>query len=139
MVKPRASIRPSQPAPSDKILLHGAQFFARHGVSEEERRTGGRYVVDIELTHDFAGAAATDDLTRTISYADVFVVAREVVEGRSFLLVETLGETLAQTLLERFPATTVMVRVRKQPPPIDGIVDFAGVEISRERRRKSSP
>lgn len=118
---------------ADKILLSGAQFSGRHGVSEEERRVAGRYVVDVEILHDLARAAASDNLADTISYSDVYRAVREIVEGRSFRLVEALAETIAQSLLAQFPADTVVVRVIKQPPPMAGIVDSAGVEIRRER------
>ena len=118
----------------DKILLHGAQFFARHGVSAEERRVGGRFVVDIELEHDLARAGKRDNLDDTISYAQLYDLARAIVEGESFQLVETLAETMAQKILATFPARAVMVRVKKQPPPIQGIVDSAGVEIYRESK-----
>jgi dihydroneopterin aldolase len=117
----------------DRILLHGAQFFARHGFSEEERRVGGRFVVDIELTRDLTRAGKSDNLQDTISYAELYDLVREIVEGESFRLVEMLAETIAQKALAVFSADTVMVRVKKQPPPLDGIVDFAGVEIFRER------
>ena len=117
----------------DKILLSGAQFFARHGVSDDERRLGGRYVVDVELHGDLSHAAARDSLSDTISYADVYRTVREIVEDRSFLLIETLAETIAQALLANYAAETVVVRVKKQPPPMDAIVDYAGVEITRQR------
>lgn len=120
---------------ADKILLSGAQFFGRHGVSDEERRVGGRYVVDVELEYDFARAASSDQLADTISYSDVYRAVREIVEGRSFRLLEALTETIAQVLLEQFPADAVSVRVKKQPPPTAGIIDYAGVEIHRERAK----
>ncbi len=119
---------------ADKILLCGAHFFARHGVSDEEQRVGGRYVVDVELEHDFSRAAASDNLADTISYSDVYRTVREIIEGKSFRLIETLAETIAQTLLARYSAETVTVRVKKQPPPTSGIIDYAGVEIFRERK-----
>jgi dihydroneopterin aldolase len=119
---------------TDKILITGAHFFARHGVSDDEQRLGGRYVVDVELEHALARAATSDDLADTISYADVYDSVREIVEGKSFRLIETLAEHIAQTLLARFPAERVMVRVKKQPPPTNGIIDFAGVEIRRESK-----
>jgi dihydroneopterin aldolase len=119
---------------TDKILLIGAHFFARHGVSDDEQRLGGRYVVDVELGHDLAQAAASDNLADTVSYSDVYRTVREIVEGKSFRLIEALAETIAQTLLARYSAETVMVRVKKQPPPTDGIIDYAGVEIRRESR-----
>ncbi len=121
---------------ADKILLSGAQFAGRHGVTEEERRVAGRYVVDVELSHDLGRAAASDDLADTISYSEVYRAVREIVEGRSFRLVEALAEMIAQTLLTQFPADAVVVRVKKQPPPIAGIVDYAGVEIRRERVKR---
>lgn len=120
---------------SDKILLVGAQFFAHHGVSDDEQRLGGRYVVDVELEHDFSRAAASDQLADTISYAEVYATVREIIEGKSFRLIEALAEQIAQTLLARYAADMVMVRVKKQPPPIDGIIDYAGVEIFRERKK----
>jgi dihydroneopterin aldolase len=116
---------------TDKLLLIGAHFFARHGVSEDERQVGGRYVVDIELGHDLSRAAASDNLADTVSYSDVYRTVREIVEGKSFRLIEALAETIAQTLLARYSAETVMVRVKKQPPPTNGIIDYAGVEIRR--------
>ncbi|MBI4785835.1 MAG: dihydroneopterin aldolase [Chloroflexi bacterium] len=118
---------------TDKVLLTGAHFFARHGVSDEERKIGGRFVVDVELARDLARAGASDNLADTISYSEVYRAVREIVEGRSFHLVETLAETIAQTLLARFPADAVFVRVRKEPPPTAGIIDYAGVEIYRQR------
>ncbi len=118
---------------ADRIILSGAQFFARHGVSAEERRIGGRFVVDVELDHDLRPSGASDNLADTISYSDVYRVVGEIVQGKSFQLVETLAEMIAQTLLARFPARAVRVRVKKQPPPLQGIVDYAGVEIYRER------
>jgi dihydroneopterin aldolase len=121
---------------TDKILVMGAHFFARHGVSDDEQRIGGRYVVDVELEHGLSHAASTDDLTDTISYADVYDSVREIVEGKSFRLIETLAEHIAQTLLARYPAASVMVRVKKQPPPTNGIIDFTGVEITRHREGK---
>ncbi len=124
----------------DRIVIHGAHFYGRHGVSEEERRVGGHYTVDIEMSYDLAAAGASDDLRDTISYSDVFRAAREIVEGTSFHLIEALAEQIATMVLSRFPAQAVLVRVKKEPPPIAGAIDYAGVEIVREQSpRKPSP
>jgi dihydroneopterin aldolase len=81
-----------------------------------------------------AHAGKSDNLADTISYAQVYDLVREIVEGESYRLIETLAETIAQKTLAVFSADAVMVRVKKQPPPIDAVVDFAGVEIYRERK-----
>lgn len=119
---------------SDKIFLNGAQFFAYHGVSDHEQHVGGLYVVDVELIYGVLSAAKSDDLTQTISYSEVYRTVREIVQGKSHRLVESLAEQIADTLLARYPAEHVMVRVKKQPPPIDGIIEAAGVEIVRTKK-----
>ncbi len=119
---------------NDRILVHGIQFFGYHGVSPEERRVGGRYVVDVALECDLGPAAASDRIEDTVSYSDVYRLVVEIGQGQQFKLIETLAETMAQTILERFPRVgAVQVRVKKQPPPTAGILDYAGVEIYRRR------
>jgi dihydroneopterin aldolase len=119
---------------SDKIFLTGAQFFAYHGVSDEEQRVGGRYAVDIELTYNVSRAAKSDDLAHTISYSAVYDTVREIVQGKSHRLIESLAEQIADALLARYPTESVLVRVKKQPPPMNGIIDATGVEIVRTKK-----
>ncbi len=120
----------------DRIILRGAQFHGKHGVSPEERVVGGRVIVDLELEYDLSAAGVSDNLADTINYSDVFKTVRGLVEDHDTNLLETLAELIAKALLTRFPATAVTVNVRKQPPPIRGIVESAGVEIRRVADRK---
>lgn len=117
----------------DKILLRSAQFHGKHGVSPEERIVGGRIIVDVELNYDLSRAGVSDDIADTISYADVFKMVRHLVEDTESLLLEALAAKIVNAIFERFPATSVTVNVRKQPPPIRGVVESAGVEITRTR------
>ena len=55
---------------ADRIELTGLECFGYHGVFEEEKRTGQPFIVDITCWSEFAEAAATDDLTKTINYAE---------------------------------------------------------------------
>jgi dihydroneopterin aldolase len=122
----------------DRILIHGIQFFGYHGVSPEERQVGGRYVVDVILECNLEPAAATDRIEDTVSYSDVYRLVVEIGQGHQFKLIETLAAAMAQAILERFPRVeAVQVRVKKQPPPIAGILEYAGVEIYRQRSRGS--
>ncbi len=117
----------------DKIILRGCQFHGKHGVSPEERAVGGRVIVDLELEYDLALAGASDDQQNTINYSSVFKTIRAQVEDQNFNLLESLAHKIAEAVLAAFPATAVTVYVRKQPPPIKGIVKSAGVEIRRSR------
>ena len=117
----------------DKILLQGMAFYGYHGVNPEERVLGQRFIVDLELTKELSAAGLSDDLAMTVSYASVFKVTKEVVEGDSCNLIETVAERVASTLLARFPLEAVRVRVRKPWAPVKGsVLDWVGVEIYRQ-------
>ncbi len=115
----------------DRIILRGAQFHGKHGVSPEERAVGGRVIVDIELEYDTTTAGISDNLSDTVNYSDVFKTVRAQVDEQNLSLLESLAQRIADAILAKFPANAVTVYVRKQPPPIKGIVESAGVEIRR--------
>ncbi len=118
---------------ADKIVLKGAQFHGKHGVSQEERIVGGRIIVDVEIEYDLTRAGISDSLQDTISYSDVFKTIRHLVEDTESLLLEALARKIADALIEKFPMDALTIYVRKQPPPIRGVVESAGVEIRRTR------
>ena len=118
---------------ADKIILKGAQFHGKHGVSPEERIVGGRIIVDVEIEYDLTRAGISDSLQDTISYSDVFKTIRHLVEDTESLLLEALARKIADALMEKFPMDALTIYVRKQPPPIRGVVESAGVEIRRTR------
>ncbi len=118
---------------ADKIVLRGAQFHGRHGVSDEERIVGGRIIVDVELEYDLTRAGESDRLSDTVNYSAVFKMIQAQVELENFHLLEALAHKIADTLLTHFPLDAVTVYVRKQPPPIKGVIESAGVQIRRSR------
>ncbi len=118
---------------SDRIVLHNMVFQGRHGVLDREQREIQPFQVDVELLLNLQPAAVDDDLSKSVDYGQVFDVTRQIVESTSFRLLEALAEAIAQELLVDFPVQEVGVRVRKPHAPIDGIFDYAGVEIWRRR------
>jgi dihydroneopterin aldolase len=121
---------------SDRIVLHDMVFMGRHGVLEQEQREPQPFHVDVELVLDLQAAGVEDDLERTIDYGVVFETCRSIVESTTFRLIEAIGEAIAHELLADFPATEVVVRVRKPNLPIEGTLAWAGIEIRRRRRTR---
>ncbi|HLN60352.1 MAG TPA: dihydroneopterin aldolase [Symbiobacteriaceae bacterium] len=117
----------------DRITLTGMRFYGYHGVFPEETRLGQRFVVDMELYADLREAGRTDDLSRTIDYGKVYEMARTIVEGPPFKLIEALAERLAAGVLESFAVAEVTVRVHKPQAPIPGPFDGVTVEVRRRR------
>src|SRR5688572_32062569 len=97
----------------DEILLEGMRFYAYHGVNPEERTLGQRFTVDIALAVDLRRAGVSDDLADTVSYSDVYKLARQIVEGTPRNLIEAVAEAIATQILAAFPPVSrVTVTVR---------------------------
>ena len=113
-----------------QIELHGLELHGYHGVEEEERRAGQRFLFDLWL--DAPGdAAATDRIEDAVDYRDVVACVRDVSDGRQFALLEALAAAVADALLARFPLERVRVRVRKPDVRLDAPVDYAAVNVER--------
>lgn len=118
----------------DKITIKAMQFYGFHGVYDFEQETGQPFIVDLEMTCDYMLAAQNDDLTQTVSYADVFVVVQQIVEDERFQLIEALAYRIVTVLFERFDLLFMIdIEVKKPNAPIDG--DFAYVSVKMKKNR----
>ena len=118
----------------DKIQLEGMVFYGFHGVSAAEQEMGQRFVVDLEVQRDLRTAGLSDDLQDTVSYTPMYRLVKEVMEGPSHKLLESLAETIAQRVLDSFDVDAVRVKVKKPEVPIKGsVLSHASVEIFRQR------
>ena len=119
---------------TDRIALVNMRFEGRHGVLAEEQAKAQPFEVDVELYLNLKPAGLADDLARTVDYREAFRICREVVEGPSVGLIETLAEQIASRRLIAFEAVAVsevVVRVRKPNVALPGDLDGAAVEIRR--------
>ena len=120
-------------AVSDRITVRGMRFTGRHGVTAEERAEPQPLEVDVVLRLDLSRPAASDALADTVDYAAVFVLVRQIVEGRSFHLLEALAGAIADAVLATFPVDEVEARVRKPKAPLPGAFDTVEVRLRRRR------
>jgi dihydroneopterin aldolase len=119
---------------TDRIVLANMQFDGRHGDHDWERATPQPFEVDVELSLDLAPAGGSDELAKTVDYGRVFDIARQIVESRTFHLLETLAQAIATEVLAAHPLVDeIVVRVRKPNVRLSGRLDYAGVEITRGR------
>ena len=108
-------------------------FYAHHGCSQAEQELGQRIVVDLTLYADLSAAADSDDLTKTPDYQRAYQLVRQVVEGKSCRLLETLAGQIANLALSELSVRAVTVELSKAQPPLGGLVDFASIRLSRSR------
>ncbi len=110
------------------------KFYGYHGVFPEETKLGQRFVVDLAVELDLSKAGKSDDLAKSVSYADLYQVCQKVTEKETYKLVETIAERIAEDVLHTFPLIDCCtVKVIKPDPPIPGHYDSVAVEITRGR------
>ncbi len=120
------------PRNKDRLMLRGLQFHGHHGVYEEERKLGQKFVVDVDAWADLEKAGTTDELEHTVSYVELYAQVKKVVEGPSFKLLESVVEAIAQGILVCHPTISdVRVKVCKPHVAVEGVLDYLGVEIFR--------
>lgn len=112
------------------VELEGLEILGRHGAEEEERRREQPFVYDLQL--ELAEPAA-DRIEETVDYREVVELVREISASRQFRLLETIAAAVADTLLERFPAERVRVRVRKPQVRLGVPVGHAAASVERLR------
>jgi len=124
-----------RPVPgTDRIIVAGIKFHAYHGFTKLEREVGVRCSIDVEMVVALSSAIRSDRLQDTIDYRQIHALVLDIGRDRtSFHLIESLGGRIAEEILKRFPVREVTVRVRKETPLLDGIVDYVGVEVTRAR------
>jgi 7,8-dihydroneopterin aldolase/epimerase/oxygenase len=111
------------------IELAGLEVFGYHGVNDDERRDGQRFLYDVEL--DVGEAGSSDRIEDAVDYREVAACVRDVSESRAFHLLEALAAAVADALLDRFPVASVRVRVRK--PDVRLPVEHAAATVERSR------
>jgi dihydroneopterin aldolase/2-amino-4-hydroxy-6-hydroxymethyldihydropteridine diphosphokinase len=120
---------------TDRITIQGLCLHGYHGVHPEENRLGQKFYIDVDCFLDLGPCAADDDYDKSVCYGALCDLAAEVSASGPFRLIETLGERIASTILERYAAIgEVVVRVRKPSAPIAFSLDHVEITIARKRR-----
>lgn len=112
------------------IELAGLHFYAQHGVHAEEALTGNEFKVDIRVTFVPAVALITA-LEDTISYADIYHIAKATFEQTEMLL-ETCAMKMSENIYKQFPQVTcIQISIQKLAAPIINFSGTAGITYTR--------
>ena len=115
----------------DMLFLEGLEVPCRVGCSDPERATPQSLRVGVQLfCPTLRDAGIADDLERTVDYRLAYELI-DAVQGREYLLIERVAETLAEVVLRNPLVDHVTVSVKKRPP-VQGL-EWAGVQITRGR------
>ena len=118
----------------DRIAIRGLTAFAHHGVYAFERRQGQTFRLDAVLEVDTRPAAESDDLEKTVNYAELAKQLYSTLSGEPVDLLETLAQRLADVCLAYPLVEAVEISVHK--PEADLGVPFSDVVVTIRRGRE---
>jgi dihydroneopterin aldolase len=116
----------------DRVLLEGMTFLGRHGVRAAERERPQEFRVDVEVDCDLSEPGRTDRLEDTVDYTRLRAIAKEVIEGESHNLLESLAARIAERVLQLPKVRAVAVSIAKRPESMLPL-NAAAVRINRTR------
>jgi dihydroneopterin aldolase len=117
-----------------KIHLTGLQFYAHHGLYEEETAIGGKYEVNVSVSHRETKVPVLH-INETIDYTAVYdLIKKHMLRPRHLL--EAVATTLAKDILDSFTlADEVSVAIKKVTPPIVGFQGSVAVCYTTRRQQ----
>lgn len=112
-----------------EISLNNLVFYAYHGVLEEERKTGNEFRVDLTVVIPYDETIKEDDISGTVSYADLYEIVSEEIKTPRKLL-EKIASDIADKIKTQFSdIKRGEVRIEKVKPPIPGMLGTASVTL----------
>ena len=93
------------------VEVQGLEVFGHHGVGEDERRDGQRFLFDVD--YDVGEGVFSDRIEDAVDYRDVVAVVERVSGERQCRLLEALAAAAADAIAAELPVERVRVRVRK--------------------------
>lgn len=114
-----------------QIRLAGLEVFAYHGVLEHEQNYGQNFLIDLELE---VSASDEDEISATVSYADVADAVVRIATTNRFNLIESLARAIVDDLMQLDQRILrCSVTVHKPQAPLSQ--SFQDVSVSATRIR----
>jgi len=115
----------------DTVFIEALHIETIIGIHAFEQIAPRPLILDLEMGVDIREAAASDRIRDAVDYSAVADEIVKLAAARRFQLIETLAETIARKVFERFPITTLRLSIGK-PGAID-TAKTVGVRIERRR------
>jgi dihydroneopterin aldolase len=111
------------------VEIRGLEVFGHHGVTDDERRDGQRFLYDIDF--DVSDAVLSDRIEDAVDYREIVGAVERLSAERQFSLLEALAAAVADAILAAHPVERVRVRVRK--PEVELPVEHTAATVERRR------
>ncbi|HVD98042.1 MAG TPA: dihydroneopterin aldolase [Cytophagaceae bacterium] len=117
-----------------EIVLEGLEFYAYHGLYEQEQKIGNRFSVDIKILFDYTFEKGVEDLHKTVNYEKLYQSVHEEMKTPSKLLETLAGNIIDKIFITHPNVQLVEVSVSKYNPPVGGRCERAKVTLKKGRQ-----
>ncbi len=112
----------------DQVRIENLEVYAYHGGTRQEKEQGQVFLISAVLHLDLRLAGMTDQLRHTADYGKVCSFIVKFMRSRTYRLIETVAERLAEEILLAFPnVEEVELEIRKQNAPIE--IPFGAISV----------
>lgn len=117
----------------DKIYINDLEVFSNHGVLEEEKKLGQKFIVSAELFCDFSEAVLHDSISNTANYANICKDIEKTMKSKTYNLIETVADILASHIIHKYKDTVkkVIITIKKPWAPVSMHLDNINVVVER--------
>jgi len=119
---------------SDIVFISDLRIETIIGIYDWEREVKQTVSIDLEMAHDIAKAAETDDIQYALNYKSVAKRLIAFIETSEFLLLESMAEAIVKIVREEFSVPWLKLTLNK-PAALTGATNV-GIRI--ERGNKTS-
>ena len=112
------------------LFIFGLEVFSNHGLFAEEKKLGQKFVFDIECLVDYSKAIVSDEMTDSVSYADIADVIYKTSTENTFNLLERLAGEVVKNIFKTFPEVEeIKLVINKPSAPITYNFKGCGVKL----------
>ena len=116
------------------LFIDNLEVFANHGLFEEENKLGQKFIFDMECELNYKKAMFSDEMTDSISYADIAEVVVKTATTNTFNLLERLAGEILKNIFTEFPQIdNIKLKINKPGAPIKYHFEKCGVEVKTSR------
>lgn len=116
----------------DKMYIRDLEIYGYHGVNQEEKNLGQRFLVSAELFLDLSAAGKSDNLDKTVNYAELCHNLEKEFNKEKYNLIERAAEKLSEYILLNYSLVDRVKLMLKKPwAPIGKPINYAAVEVDR--------
>ncbi|RPH79652.1 MAG: dihydroneopterin aldolase [Nitrospiraceae bacterium] len=116
-----------------RVVIERLEFQGRCGVAPTERRRPQPLAIDVQLDCEGTPSEASDQIGKTVDYAQIAERIVELGETHDCALLETFSEKVLEMLFTEFPVAKVSLWLRKLAPPLSHMTGSVGVKVERSR------